>query len=93
LQVRKSHVHKFWPFNIKTSSGTAKFGKQARIGDFLAEFYPANQYPEGVPSPGKAPRKELKARILERDKSLAPLDEATLMKAIDAFNKHPRASQ
>ena len=56
-------------------------GKQSRILKLLSEHFP-----DGVPEPGLCPRQSLKSDILEWDPSLAPLDEATLKKAIDTYN-------
>jgi hypothetical protein len=57
-------------------------GKRPRIVKHLATLYP-----DGVPHAGLAPRKALKADLLRRDSGLAPLDEATLKVAIEAYNK------
>jgi hypothetical protein len=62
-------------------------GKQPRILRVLQELCP-----EGVPPPALAPRKALKADILKRDPSLAPLDEATLKAAIERYNSEPKRS-
>ncbi|WP_166145419.1 hypothetical protein [Methylosinus sp. RM1] len=56
-------------------------GKQPRIIERLEKMFP-----DGVPAPGLAPRKALKADLLQLDKSLEPLDEATLKSAIDSYN-------
>jgi hypothetical protein len=56
-------------------------GKVARVKVYLAEMYP-----EAVPDPKLCPRKDLQRRLIEKDKSLAPLDEATLKTAIDEYN-------
>ena len=56
-------------------------GKQSRILKLLSEHFP-----DGVPEPGLCPRQSLKSDILKWDPSLAPLDEATLKKAIDTYN-------
>jgi hypothetical protein len=56
-------------------------GKQSRILKLLSEHFP-----DGVPEPGLCPRQSLKSDILKWDPSLAPLDEATLKKAIDKYN-------
>jgi hypothetical protein len=59
-----------------------KGGKIPRIKVKLAELYP-----KGVPEPGLCPRKELQNTLIKRDKSLAPLDLATLKTAIDDYNR------
>ncbi len=56
-------------------------GKTPRIRQYLAE-----RYPEGVPAPGHCPRKALKDKLIEWDRSLSPLDGSTLKKAIDEHN-------
>jgi hypothetical protein len=62
-------------------------GKRPRIMKQLSELHP-----RGVPDPGLAPRKTLKADLLRRDPTLTPLDEATLKAAIEEYNKACRAS-
>jgi hypothetical protein len=62
-------------------------GKQPRIKRLLALMYPT-----GVPDPGFYSRTALKADLLKRDPSLAPLDEATLKSAIEAYNADPKRS-
>src|SRR5262249_30287302 len=69
---------------IKPHTGAAAFssvGKQPRILRYLREHFP-----DGVPDPGACPRHTLKLDILDWDPRLAPLDEATLKKAIDTYN-------
>jgi hypothetical protein len=61
--------------------GTDAVGKQPRILKYLSEHFP-----DGVPEPGLCPRQSLKSDILKWDPSLAPLDEATLKKAIESYN-------
>jgi hypothetical protein len=56
-------------------------GKQSRILKLLSDHFP-----DGVPEPGLCPRHTLKSDILKWDPSLAPLDEATLKKAIERYN-------
>lgn len=56
-------------------------GKQPRILKYLREHFSA-----GVPEPGVCPRHTLKFDILDWDPRLAPLDEATLKKAIEKHN-------
>jgi hypothetical protein len=56
-------------------------GKQARILAQLREMHP-----NGVPDPELCPRKLLRQNLLERDKTLGSLDEATLKKAIEKHN-------
>jgi hypothetical protein len=56
-------------------------GKQSRIARLLAELFPT-----GVPHRGDCPREQLKAELLKRDPSLAPLDLKTLKTAIDTHN-------
>jgi hypothetical protein len=56
-------------------------GKLPRILKLLSEHFH-----DGVPEPGLCPRHTLKCDILNWDPSLAPLDEATLKKAIDKYN-------
>jgi hypothetical protein len=50
----------------------------------------AKEYPDRVPEPGLCPRTTLKADLLSRNKSLEPLDEATLKTAIDEYNRSIR---
>ncbi len=57
-------------------------GKQARIRAQLIKMYPAAR----VPDPDQCPRDALRADLLKRDKTLDPLDPATLKKAIDEHN-------
>jgi hypothetical protein len=64
---------------VATKASTS--GKQPRVTGYLTE-----RFPGGVPEPGVCPRQSLKSDILEWDPSLAPLDEATLKKAIDNYN-------
>jgi hypothetical protein len=56
--------------------------KQPRILKHLAAMFPN----ERVPEASLAPRYALKADLLKRDPGLAPLDEGTLKRAIDAYN-------
>jgi len=67
--------------NVNPISPSRSLGKQPRIAEYLKAHYPV-----GVPEPGHAPRKALKAGVLKWDLSLDPLDEATLKKAIDNYN-------
>jgi hypothetical protein len=62
-------------------------GKQPRIICLLALLYP-----KSVPDPGLCPRIVLRADLLRRDPSLAPLDEGTLKSAIEAYNADPKRS-
>jgi hypothetical protein len=57
-------------------------GKRPRVKKLLAEMFPG-----GVPDPGNYPRKRLKAELLERDPSLAPLDDETLKISIEEFTR------
>jgi hypothetical protein len=68
------------------SKPVPKLGKQHRVIPLLAEMFPKERYPDGVPDPAHCPRKALKADLLKRDPSLFPLDEATLKLAIEAYN-------
>jgi len=56
-------------------------GKCPRIRAHLAKLYP-----EGVPDPAFAPRKDLRGTLLKMDPGLHPLDRATLQKAIEEYN-------
>ena len=56
-------------------------GKLPRILKLLSEHFH-----DGVPEPGLCPRHTLKSDILKWDPSLAPLDEATLKRAIERYN-------
>jgi hypothetical protein len=56
-------------------------GKQPRVIEYLREHFP-----DGVPPPGLCPRQSLISEILKSDKTLKSLDNATLKKAIDAYN-------
>ena len=56
-------------------------GKQPRIIKLLAA-----KFPFGVPKPGLCPRKSLISELLKLDPSLKTIDEATLKKAIGAYN-------
>jgi len=62
-------------------TGTSLRGKQARIIKYLAK-----RFPTGVPEPPLQPRNLLKDDVLTADRTLEPLDEATLKKAIDTHN-------
>jgi hypothetical protein len=59
----------------------ARGGKVPRIMIHLEELFP-----KGVPVPALCPRKELQGSLVKKDKSLAPLDLATLKTAIDEYN-------
>jgi hypothetical protein len=59
-------------------------GKRSRVRKLLAVMFP-----DGVPHAGDCPRKVLQAELLERDRSLGPLDLATLKLAIDEYNDDP----
>jgi hypothetical protein len=61
--------------------GTSLGGKQARIMRYLAR-----RFPNGVPEPSLQPRNLLRDEVLRGDPTLRRLDEATLKKAIDAYN-------
>jgi hypothetical protein len=61
-------------------------GKRPRIIAHLAEMFP-NRI---VPEPVDCQRKALKADLLQRDRSLSPLDEETLKAAIDEYNRSIR---
>ena len=69
----------------KVEAQSSEKGKRPKIKRLLAEMYP-----NGVPDPAHCPRKALKADLLKRDKSLDPLDEATLKIAIEEFNAEIR---
>jgi hypothetical protein len=57
-------------------------GKQSRIYRLLSDMFPT-----GVPHRADRPREQLKAELLKRDPSLAPLDLKTLKTAIDTYNR------
>jgi hypothetical protein len=57
-------------------------GKQSRIIRLLAEMFPT-----GVPDRADWPREPLRAALLERDRSLKPLDLKTLKTAIEMYNR------
>jgi hypothetical protein len=59
----------------------ARGGKVPRIIAHLAK-----RFPNGVPEPALCPRKDLQGSLVKGDKSLAPLDLATLKTAIDQYN-------
>jgi hypothetical protein len=67
-----------------TPERTPERGKVPLIIDHLKEMFP-----DGVPDPSRCPRKKLRADLLAKDKSLAPLDEATLKRAIDLIRNDP----
>jgi hypothetical protein len=71
----------YWHKSQQAALSKPAVGKRPRIIKLLTEMYPG-----GVPDPGHCPRKELKAKLLERDPSLDPLDEGTLKKAIEEYN-------
>jgi hypothetical protein len=56
-------------------------GKVPRIKARLAKLYP-----NGVPDPAFANRKELQGQLVKDDPSLTPLDHKTLKAAIDEYN-------
>jgi hypothetical protein len=56
-------------------------GKVPRIKALLAKLYP-----NGVPDPAFANRKELQGRLVKADPTLTPLDHKTLKAAIDEYN-------
>jgi hypothetical protein len=56
-------------------------GKVPRIKALLAKLYP-----NGVPDPAFANRKELQGRLVKDDPTLTPLDHKTLKAAIDEYN-------
>jgi hypothetical protein len=72
----------------KATPEPSEKGKRPKIKRLLAEMYP-----NGVPDPAHCPRKTLKADLLKRDKSLDPLDEATLKAAIEEYNSDPKRSE
>ena len=72
----------------KAKAAPSEKGKRPKIKRLLAEMYP-----NGVPDPAHCPRKALKADLLKRDKSLDPLDEATLKGAIEEYNSDPKRSE
>jgi hypothetical protein len=57
-------------------------GKQARLTAQLSKMFPNGC----VPDPDECPRDALREDLVERDKTLRPLDHATLKKAIDRYN-------
>jgi hypothetical protein len=61
-------------------------GKRPRIIAYLGEMFPNTR----VPEPADYQRKALKADLLQRDRSLSPLDEETLKAAIDEYNRSIR---
>lgn len=70
------------PLAAKADDPAAKRGsKRSRIKEYLARHYP-----NGVPEPGHVPRQTLKSCLIEWDKSLKPLDDDTLKRAIDEHN-------
>jgi hypothetical protein len=72
----------------KAKAAPSEKGKRPKIKRYLAEMFP-----NGVPDPAHCPRKTLKADLLKRDKSLDPLDEATLKGAIEEYNSDPKRSE
>jgi hypothetical protein len=72
---------------LKAKRTKPKGGKRPRIIRQLEVMYP-----KGVPDPACAPRYQLKADLLKRDRGLAPLDEHTLKSAIEAYNADPKRS-
>jgi hypothetical protein len=76
----------FWPW-LDAKLHPPPGGKQGKLLKLLAEMFPAEMFPAGVPPPKLCQRKTLIAKLLERDPELGPtLDEATVKKAVDAFN-------
>ena len=70
---------------LKAKQNPPRGGKQPRILKHLAAMFPNQR----VPKASLKPRLALRADLLKRDPSLAPLDEATLKTAIDTHNsKH-----
>src|SRR5437867_4256381 len=57
-------------------------GKRPRIKVHLAEMFP-----DGVPEPAHCNRQTLQGSLINRDKTLAPLDLGTLKDAIDEYNQ------
>lgn len=57
-------------------------GKQSRIIALLRTMFP-----HGVPDRADRPREPLKAELVERDRSLHPLDLTTLKTAIEVYNR------
>jgi hypothetical protein len=96
LFIAGSVESKWWNIEVDTKIVIAAFpfqqllevpalgqrGKRPRIKVVLQELYP-----EGVPDPAFCPRKTLKADLVKRDRTLHPLDEATLKTAIDEYNR------
>lgn len=72
---------RYW---LKPKATKQRTGKVPRIILHLAQLYPG-----GVPVAGEAPRTIMKADLLRRDPTLAPLDEATLKAAVDEYNADP----
>jgi hypothetical protein len=71
----------FWEW-LRAKQTPPRGGKQPRILKHLAAMF----HNKRVPDPSDYPRKALKADLLKRDPGLAPLDEGTLKRAIDAYN-------
>jgi hypothetical protein len=58
-----------------------------RIIKHLPKMFPVARYPKGVPSPALAPRKGMIKDLLNNADLGGSLDEGTLKKAIDQYNK------
>jgi hypothetical protein len=71
------------PLKPISVSRVRTIGKQPRIIERLRDKFKD----EPVPEPGLYPRKALKAELLLADPSLRPLDEDTLKRAIETYNK------
>ena len=67
-------------------------GKWPLVLQFLKEKFPPSQYPNGFPDPAFAVRQDLLLELRELHPRLAQLDEATLDKAIEAYNREIRNS-
>jgi hypothetical protein len=97
LQVSKSDIVRLWPFaadskvaeetTLPRQSRLVK-GKYPLIVKRLAELYPKENFPEGVPSPPEAPRKAMITQLLNSTAALGgKLDDETLKKAIELYNR------
>jgi hypothetical protein len=68
-------------------SKPSKKGKVPLVIDYLKQMYPL-----GVPDPARCPRKDLLAVLRTKDKILSQLDDGTLKKAIEEYNRLIRSA-
>jgi hypothetical protein len=68
-----------------TPRSAAERGKVPLIIPYLKQMFP-----EGVPDPAHYSRKQLRSDLLAKYKNLAPLDDATLKRAIDLIRNDPK---